>query len=364
MSPGGGPPDIPELPADQARKSLSVRVGIIGAGAAAGLHLAALQRLRGVRVVAIRDTDPARAAALAARFGLASSIAEAGRFYAAHPQSVHIAAPPSVHEELAMEALRHGAHVLLEKPPAMTVDGCAALLRSAVVATRKIGVNENTAADPLVGSARAVIESGRLGRLLHIDGFYSFGLQAGLRPPAWMRQLPGGMLEDLLPHLLATARALAGMSLIPQHWCQRRVFDIGDDQHDELRLLLTAGSDLTVNLALSLAVQPPSFSFAARGSDGTLTVDLRNRLIQVSTRTFGSGAIATGAELVRHACGMLVQTGCNAIGLVTRRRERFGSFLPLIRAHYDALLEGTPLPAPLEQAMEWVGILRAVWPIG
>lgn len=340
------------------------RVGIIGAGGAAAMHLHALRRTPGVTVVGILDLDPARAAALATRFGLPAEIADPVRFYReAKPQSVHIVTPPHSHEELAAEALDRGSHVLIEKPPALTGAGCKALLGRASARGLAIGVNENTAVHPLIRKARTAIAAGRLGRLLHIDGFYSFGIREKQVPPPWMMQLPGEMLEDLLPHLLTTARALAGDPLIPVYWHRGLTGRVPGQRHDELRLLLTGGNGLTVDLTLSLSARPKAFSLVARGTDATLSIDLRNLLFRLARPGRRPGALAHGVELARSAVGSLRQTASNAIGLVAGYRVGPGSFVPMIRAHYAALTAGTEIPAPLSRATETVEIIRTIWPI-
>jgi predicted dehydrogenase len=338
------------------------RVGILGAGAAARLHLRALSRISGLRIVGIRDVQVQRAAALAAEFNLPPEVADPARFYEVLPESVHVVAPPAAHEELAMQALQRGAHVLVEKPPALTLAGCERLMVEAGRRGLAIGVNENTAMDPLIRRARLFIEAGRLGRLLQIDGFYSFGLREGETPPAWMDQMPGGMLEDLLPHLLTTARALAGVQIIPEHW---RLGATGrvPGQHDELRLLLSGGDGLSVSVALSLTTRPKAFTLVVRGTRATLAIDLRNMLLHVSRPDTRGGAVAAGAELIRSSLGTLWQTTCNAAGVIAGRRELHGSFLHLIRAHYAALRATTILPTPLQRSTDTIAITRQIWPI-
>jgi predicted dehydrogenase len=128
------------------------RVGVIGAGGAARIHLQALRRTDGIRVVGILDLDPGRAAALAAEFGLPCELANPARFYhEGRPQSVHIVTPPDAHEDLAAEALDRGLHVLVEKPPALTAAGCRALLRQAGARRLTVGVKReyrHASADP------------------------------------------------------------------------------------------------------------------------------------------------------------------------------------------------------------------------
>lgn len=319
--------------------------------------------MSGLRVVALRDIDFDKAAGLSARFNIPRASADAGSFYDARLQSVHIATPPQSHEELAAEGLDHGCHVLVEKPPAMTSDGCSALLRRARVRATTIAVNENTAAHPLIHKARRLLETKRLGQLLHIDSFLSFGLPAGARPPVWVDQLPGGMLEDLLPHLLTTARAIAGVPLAPQHWHLRSTGQGSATEHDELHVLLAGEANVTVQLTLSLFAQPSCFVLSVRGSRATLTIDLRNLLFQLSIPGPRDGAIASGCRLVCTAGGMVCQTARNVFGMLCGYRHAYGSFLPLIRAHYAALETGGELPAPLCRAAETVSTVRTIWPI-
>jgi predicted dehydrogenase len=253
--------------------------------------------------------------------------------------------------------------VLVEKPPALTLAGCERMLAEAAERRLSIGVNENTAWEPLLVRARAMIESGRLGHVLEIDGHYCFGLRDSERPAPWMNSLPGGMLEDLLPHLLTTSRALAGCRLVPEHWHLAKTGAIAEPHDDQLRMTLT-GADLTVNLALSLTAQPKAFALVVRGTRGTLVADLRNMLLYASRQAPSGGPVAVGVELVRTALSILRQTASNATAIMAGCREPHGSFLPLIRSHYAALQAGTEVPAPLERALQTTAIIEKIWPLG
>jgi predicted dehydrogenase len=139
-----------------------------------------------------------------------------------------------------------------------------------------IGINENTALDPRILRACRAIVAGKLGQLVHIDGYYSFGLRGSERPPKWMDQLPGGMLEDLLPHPLTIARCLAGGALMPGYWRLISSGRVAGQRHDELRLFLTKDKGPTVNLTISLTSRPKALSFVLRGTNAVLALDLRN----------------------------------------------------------------------------------------
>jgi predicted dehydrogenase len=346
-----------------ANRSFAIeRVGIVGAGAAAAVHLRALQRLPGKQVVAIHDIDPRRAAGLAAEFGLPRSVVmDRQRLYEnGKPQLVHVVTPPHVHEDIGLEALARGVHVFVEKPPALTLEGCRPLQSRANSRGVTIGINEKTALEPQILRACRAIVAGRLGQLVHIDGFYSFGLGASELPPKWMDRLPGGMLEDLLPHLLTIARRLAGGTLTPEYWHLISSGRVAGQGYDELRLFLTKDNGPIVNLTISLTGRPKAFSFAVRGTHGVLVVDLRNMLLSINIDS--GGPIARNGRLIRASLGVLCQTVANTAGLLAGYRERYGSSLHSIRAHYAALEMGQEIPAPLSRGIETVEIIRAIWP--
>jgi hypothetical protein len=175
-----------------------------------------------------------------------------------------------------------------------------------------------------------------------------------------MNRLPGGMLEDLLPHPLTIARRLAGGALTPEYWRLISSGRVAGQSHDELRLFLIKDNGPTVNLTISLTGRPKAFSFAVRGTDGVLAIDLRNMLFSINVDS--GGPIARNSRLIRASLGVLCQIVANTAGLLTDHRERYGSSLHSIRAHYAALETGQEIPAPLSRGVETVEVIRTIWP--
>ena len=90
-----------------------MRIGLIGAGAIARRHVGVLAALDGVELAAVCDSDPARAASLAAGAAVYGSWQE----LLEHPlDAVFVCTPPAAHAEPAIAALRQGLAVYLEKP--------------------------------------------------------------------------------------------------------------------------------------------------------------------------------------------------------------------------------------------------------
>jgi hypothetical protein len=97
-----------------------------------------------------------------------------------------------------------------------------------------------------------------------------------------------------------------------------------------------------------------------RGTDGVLAIDLRNMLFSINIDS--GGPIARNSRLIRASLGVLCQIVANTAGLLTGHRERYGSSLHSIRAHYAALETGQEIPAPLSRGVETVEVIRTIWP--
>lgn len=188
-----------------------INVALIGAGGIARRHTEALRGLEGVRVVAVVDVDRDRAEALAAACGaqaytdLGACLGDTSPLHAAY-----VLTPPTTHRELALQAMRAGLHVLVEKPIAVELTDGQAM----VAAAREAGVKLMTAFNMRFregfGRLKAAVESGELGQPIH---FWSHRLGIGVGPgPNW-RTTPGlmcGMSVESLSHDIDLMRWLVG----------------------------------------------------------------------------------------------------------------------------------------------------------
>ena len=93
-----------------------IRVGIAGAGFAARFHLHNLRRVYGVPIVVAGVTS--RSPQTREAFALENSVTAFDSFEALCDAAdvIDLCSPPSTHEALAVEALRRGRHIIVEKP--------------------------------------------------------------------------------------------------------------------------------------------------------------------------------------------------------------------------------------------------------
>jgi len=144
-----------------------LRVAVIGVGSLGQHHARIYACLDEAELAAVVDLDGARAAAVAARHGVAAltSCADLPRDL----DAVSVAVPTSAHGAVVSDCLRRGLAVLVEKPMAATRDEAAGMAREAETAGRLLAVGHTERFNPIVRAARArvrdprFIETHRLG---------------------------------------------------------------------------------------------------------------------------------------------------------------------------------------------------------
>ena len=201
--------------------SRSVRFGLIGAGFIGRSHGLAISAvgstfpgpLRAVPHI-LCDLDPGRAAASARALGFAHHTTD-WRRAVDEADAVIIAVPSGEHAAIARAAIAQGKPLLCEKPVGLS----AAEAQSLAEAAHEAGVVHATGFTylraPMVGEARRIVESGRIGRPVHFTGRHNEDYLARAETPFSWRldaSIAGrwGALGDLGCHIIAIARALCG----------------------------------------------------------------------------------------------------------------------------------------------------------
>jgi predicted dehydrogenase len=143
--------------------------GLLGTGLIAPFHAKALQATSGARLVGAADTDAARLAKFTAEFHCQgySTLDE----MLADPaiQVVNILTPNHLHTGAVLQAARAGKHILVEKPPAMSLADMDTMQAAAEAAGVKIGVVLQCRTRRSVQAIREAIHAGRFGKIYHAD---------------------------------------------------------------------------------------------------------------------------------------------------------------------------------------------------
>lgn len=173
----------------------SARVCLVGYGYWGPNLLRNLVQHGGFEVVGVVDSDE-RARKLCAKCHPSIPLYETAEemLFACHPGAVLIATPPSTHACLAIQCLKAGTDVLLEKPMALSVAECDSILRAAKSADKKVMIDHTFVYHPAIQYLRKEIDKGTLGELLYYD---SVRVNWGGYQPCT------NVLWDLAPHDLS-----------------------------------------------------------------------------------------------------------------------------------------------------------------
>ncbi len=188
-----------------------LRLGFIGSGAIAEIHAEAAQRV-GSQIVGFFDADESRAKRLADGFGATVATTSLETLLRSNCDAVDVVVPNHLHKEMALAAINAGKHVLLEKPMAMNVAECDAIIAAALARQSIVMLNFVSRSSPAALAARAFIDAGRLGRLYHLKAsiYRRRGIPGLGRWFTTKSQSGGGVLIDIGVHLIDLALQLAG----------------------------------------------------------------------------------------------------------------------------------------------------------
>ena len=149
-----------------------LRLGIAGTGIAALQVLPHLAALGGkVELAALADVRRANMDFFCERYGRTVAMYDSVEAMCASPEvdAVWVASPNSLHAEHTIAAARHGKHVICEKPMAVRLDDCAAMVEAVERHGIKFVQGHSKAYDTPIRKMREILDSGVLGRVIHIQ---------------------------------------------------------------------------------------------------------------------------------------------------------------------------------------------------
>ncbi len=245
------------------------RVAIVGCGL---IGQRRAHTLTGAKVVACADIDAKRAQSLADETGSAA-FADWRTMLNRTPCDIVIIA--TLHNSLAeitLECVRHGRHVLVEKPAARRRLELEPVLAAAAQMGVQVRVGFNHRYHRALRKARELVDTGAVGPLLFIRGQYGHGGRPGY-DREWRadpKLSGGGELIDQGPHLIDLARWFLGDFAEAHGFADTLFWDMPVD--DNGFMLLRTGDRRTAMLHVSCTEWKNTFSFQIYGKAGKIEI--------------------------------------------------------------------------------------------
>ncbi|MBT3194504.1 MAG: Gfo/Idh/MocA family oxidoreductase [Verrucomicrobia bacterium] len=185
------------------------RVVLTGCGGIAEAWLGTTPVQKQVEIVGLVDINGAAAAGKAEQFELTK--AATGTDLAAvlkkvQPDAVFDCSIPEAHCEVTLTALRHGCHVLGEKPMADTMPNARKMLRAAEKANKLYAIMQNRRYQPEIRRLRRFLDSGAIGKVTTVQSNFFIGAHFG----GFRDEMQHVLILDMAIHSFDQARLITG----------------------------------------------------------------------------------------------------------------------------------------------------------
>ena len=203
------------------REEDKVRFGIVGVGNMGTGHARNLMdgKIRNGRLTAVADTNPAKLDALRQAYGdkIAYFATATEMFESGLIDCVEIAVPHYDHPSIAIDALKHGIHAVVEKPAGVYTKQVEEMLEFAKTSDKLLGIMFNQRTNPCFRKMKEIVASGQLGEIKRTNWIITdwYRTQDYYDSGAWRATWAGeggGVLYNQAPHQLDLFQWIVGMT--------------------------------------------------------------------------------------------------------------------------------------------------------
>ena len=251
-----------------------MRVAIIGPGLQCQRRAPVIVGSADDELVVICGTVPDRTEAMARRFGCESALD--WRQVTSRPDidAVLVCTPPDSHTEISIDALKHGKHVLCEKPLCRTAEEVEMLTRAVAQSSKVFKCGFNHRYHPAILEAKKLCDSGVLGKMLFGRCRYGLVGRPGFEGEwrADPARAAGGQLGEQGIHGIDLFRWFLGEIVDVSCMTSIQYFHTQSLEDNGMAVFRMAGG-ATASLHSSMTQWKNLFSFEVFGEDGYAMIE-------------------------------------------------------------------------------------------
>jgi predicted dehydrogenase len=246
-----------------------LRMVIIGAGAGVlNMHRPGIE-LETTQVVGVTDVNAEAAQKVADTYGCPSFPDYKTMLAETKPDVAVILTPHPFHAPIAIDCLKAGCHVLVEKPMTIQVSDADAMVAAAAQSGKLLAVNYQQRTRPEIIAARKLIQEGRLGKIQHVDVKMTW-TRAGayFKMSNWRGTWNGeggGVLMNQGTHELDLVCYLVGMPARVYGWARTILHEIEVEDTIQAMVEWSNGAIGSLHITTAEAGQPQRFEILGTG---------------------------------------------------------------------------------------------------
>lgn len=308
------------------------KVAVIGVGSMGRNHARVYSELDEAELVAVVDADSQVAETTAARFGLSAYSDYREMLETERPEAVSIAVPTALHLEVAVTALEAGAHILVEKPIAATLEEGRKIIQCARACGRKLMIGHIVRFNPAVRALRQKLEAAELGRI--------FQIACRRVGPFPERVRDVGVVVDLAPHDLDLMRFLTGLD--PLRLFAETEQRIHTDHEDLILGLLRFPAGIAGTLEINWLTPTKVREVLVLGERGLFRVDDLTQDLYFYENAHANGSLWPVLQTLR---------GVSEGSMIRYALQRYEPLKAELEAFLGAVKDGTAVPVSGEDGL-------------
>lgn len=331
-----------------------LRVGVIGCGTIAQVrHIPEFAENKNCELTAFYSVTPGKAENMAKQYG-GKGYTDLEAFLDSGLDAVSVCVTNALHAPVTIKALERGIHVLCEKPMAVTLEECQAMVEAAKKNNRKLMIAQNQRFAPAHVEARRRIAAGEIGKILSFDTVYGHG-----GPEAWAGQENPWFFDK-------KSAAFGAMADIGVHKTDLLHYLLGE--HIVKVSAMFSTMDKKYPDGNPIAVEDNAFCLyqTASGITGTMHVswtqygeEINSTVIQGSQGVIRCYADPEYALIVEKKDGSRERLQLGTVGKNEEKAEGKWFDSGVIAAFVDSILKDTVPPIDGEEAMKAMQVIFA-----
>ncbi len=251
---------------------MKLKVGIAGYGLAGRSFHAPILAGTNFEVTAVLTTNDVRKRHAKEDFPTVKIVSTIEELCAQDLDLIVIASGNQVHLSQALTAINAGIPTVVDKPMGINVAQTREILDAADSAGVAVTTYFNRKWDSDILTLKRVIRDGQIGRVIRMDSRFE-RFRAQLNPQSWRENNSpedgGGLLLDLMPHLISTAIECFG----PANLKSSSIRSVRGGADDDCVLVLAHETGVESILSASAVVGAPGPRLRVIGSEGAFVVN-------------------------------------------------------------------------------------------
>jgi len=269
-----------------------VKIGLVGCGRISQEHLGAFEKIKNARIQALSDVAGDKVKSISEHHKCKAYKDYRRMIRNEKLDAVVVCTPPNIHAKVSIFAMSNGLHVLCEKPFSLNKTEALAMQNSARKNKRVLMMASKFRFTDDVVKAKAIIESGLLGRPVLFENVFCSKVDMANRWNSKKRISGGGVLIDNGAHSVDIARFLLGPITLIQAQFGRRIQKISVEDTARIYFQNKSRTMGTIDLSWSLNKELPNY-ISIYGTEGTLLIGWKSSCCKLHGKnkweTFGRG---------------------------------------------------------------------------